>query len=322
MIPVSLTIGECDEDNDFIEEEYGTISGYVLKNSGPDAIVTIPVSGVLISLFDSNDDLVRTDLTNDEGYYFFDELERGAYTVTSPGPESGCEDVSDEDESTDPFNDPDGGNDPVDNMIPVNLDAGEDDEDNNFVDAVTIVIPVELISFDAYKEGSRSRLEWKTAIEINNSHFMIERSADGKDFREIGEVLGAGTSLEILDYEFYDKSPVAGSNYYRLAQYDFDGTVSYSEIRIVEFDKYLPGTATVSVYPNPVVDFAFLEAEGLSGDVSLFIFDARGAIVREEVIRPGTQFDLSDLAAGQYIFKMYDQDRYLIGTEKIIVIQE
>jgi len=98
--------------------------------------------------------------------------------------------------------------------------------------------------------------------------------------------------------------------------------MEYSEIRIIEFDNYLQGTASVKVFPTSVVDFAFLDAEGLVGDVSLFIFDARGAIVRSEVIRPRTQFDLSDLAAGQYIFKMYDQDRYLIGTEKIIVIEE
>ena len=151
---------------------------------------------------------------------------------------------------------------------------------------------------------------------------MIERSGDGKSFEEIGRVEGFGNSLELQKYAFYDDAPISDANYYRLAQYDFDGRLSYSDIRILEFQRYIPGTAIVKLYPNPVVDFAFIDAIGLVGDISLFIFDSRGALIKQDIIKPGTQFDLSDLSAGQYVLKMYDQHRYLIGTEKIIIVNE
>jgi len=123
----------------------GAISGYVYKVDGLTED-RLGVEGVTITLIDMDGNIVKTAETNADGYYIFQVLESGSYSVFSPGPETGCEDVSDQDESTDPFNDPDGGSDPVNNAIPVNLDTGENDEDNNFVDAVTIVIPVELIS--------------------------------------------------------------------------------------------------------------------------------------------------------------------------------
>ena len=66
-------------------------------------------------------------------------------------------------------------------------------------------------------------LSWKTASEINNSHFEIERSNNGKDFIKIGEIAGQGTSNSTKRYQFTDKNPGSAQQYYRLKQVDFDG---------------------------------------------------------------------------------------------------
>lgn len=87
-------------------------------------------------------------------------------------------------------------------------------------------------------------LAFSTASETNNDYFTIERSGDGSDFDAIGEIDGAGNSSEERHYEFTDRNPLPGFNYYRIKQTDFDGKYSYSEIRSVRH--YGAGNIVVS----------------------------------------------------------------------------
>ena len=48
------------------------------------------------------------------------------------------------------------------------------------------VLPVELLSFKATADKDHIDLTWATASELNNSHFELERSEDGKSFKMIG----------------------------------------------------------------------------------------------------------------------------------------
>ena len=91
-------------------------------------------------------------------------------------------------------------------------------------------------------------LEWTTSSEENNSHFIVERSINGKDWQRIGKVIGAGTSSVEHSYSFEDTKPIAGISYYRLKQTDFNGEYSYSSIKCInrpnETEDYM------TVYPN------------------------------------------------------------------------
>lgn len=101
-------------------------------------------------------------------------------------------------------------------------------EDN----ACTLILPVELISFDVSKSDDNTNiLDWITASEQNNAKFEIERSSDGFSFTKIGEVDGSGNSSVAQLYSYVDNSPENGYNYYRLKQIDFDNNFSYSEIK-------------------------------------------------------------------------------------------
>ncbi len=83
-------------------------------------------------------------------------------------------------------------------------------------------LPIELIEFKADCNGSEIILQWKTASEINNDYFAIEKSYDGILFENIGMVQGAGNSNEVLDYKYSDAYNGTIS-YYRIRQVDFDG---------------------------------------------------------------------------------------------------
>ena len=83
-------------------------------------------------------------------------------------------------------------------------------------------LPVSLTSFTGVNVGEHINLNWHTVSEQNNSHFEVLRSVDGKTFTYIGTVQGNGTSTQQHTYSYIDKSPLSGSNYYRLVQVDFD----------------------------------------------------------------------------------------------------
>ncbi len=98
-------------------------------------------------------------------------------------------------------------------------------------------LPIKLISFTADVIGSIVQLKWKTATEINNDFFTVERSQDGINFQELSVFEGAGNSSIINEYSTFDRNPFSEISYYRLKQTDFDGTFTYSDV--------------VSVYLNP-----------------------------------------------------------------------
>ena len=111
-------------------------------------------------------------------------------------------------------------------------------------------LPVELINFDANLKDGKVYLDWKTASEINNDFFEVQRSEDGKDWPVIGEVTGNGTINEVVSYGFIDKSPLFGQSYYRLRQVDFDGQFEYSPT--VSINNSFEGQRMeVILFPNP-----------------------------------------------------------------------
>ncbi|AFL83236.1 hypothetical protein Belba_0579 [Belliella baltica DSM 15883] len=117
------------------------------------------------------------------------------------------------------------------------------------------VLPVEYLSFTA-KHNSQDRsneINWITASEKSNSHFIIERSVnDIKSWEVLSEVNGAINSDMPIEYNFKDSSlPLAGGNiYYRLKQVDLEVKSSLSEVISLKVGP-MDGKGTWRVYPNP-----------------------------------------------------------------------
>lgn len=76
-------------------------------------------------------------------------------------------------------------------------------------------LPVTLLSFSGYKDGSRNQLSWITASELNNRGFEVQRSTDGVNYTAIGflnSLANGGNSNDQLSYRFTDNTPAGGSN--------------------------------------------------------------------------------------------------------------
>ncbi|MEO1714147.1 MAG: T9SS type A sorting domain-containing protein [Bacteroidota bacterium] len=97
-----------------------------------------------------------------------------------------------------------------------------------------LAVPVEFLYFRGGATEEGILLEWATATETDNEGFMVERSFDGGEFKEMGQIQGAGNSQSELNYSFLDRAPLrenyVGPVYYRLKQMDFDGAFEYSTV--------------------------------------------------------------------------------------------
>ncbi|MEI7977766.1 MAG: T9SS type A sorting domain-containing protein [Bacteroidota bacterium] len=173
-------------------------------------------------------------------------------------------------------------------------------------------LPVELTSFTAKANGKDAILSWVTSSEINNSHFEVERSMDGKTFEYAGKVVGAGNSNNMNKYRFIDENIAAtvSTVYYRLKQVDFDGAVNYHGNVQVKFDKETVATLNMEAYPNPFNGNLNIVLTGVNaGKVDLVMMDIQGKIVKtitNEILNSSYLIELNEtstLTDGLYIIQ-------------------
>ncbi len=111
------------------------------------------------------------------------------------------------------------------------------------------VMPITLTDFTAKPDGDIVNLYWRTASEVNNDYFTVEKSsANTLIFEFVDNVKGAGNSNIPVDYFATDFSPYMGNSYYRLKQTDFDGRVTYSNLLAVTVNKLM---GELNVFPIP-----------------------------------------------------------------------
>ncbi len=183
-----------------------------------------------------------------------------------------------------------------------------------------VTTPVELLYFEGENDGDHNILVWATATEINNEGFEIEWSADGEQFENIGFMQGNGTSNEIHEYQFVDREPWAGINYYRLRQIDYDGVYDYSNTISIEYEPF-GSLFEATVFPNPAPANNIninIETGNLAQPVEIRIVDLIGRSIyaeRLEVYETASQHRLQtrDLKAGAYIL-LLSQD----GSDQLV----
>jgi hypothetical protein len=185
-------------------------------------------------------------------------------------------------------------------------------------------LPVQLQSFSGRAAEQGNELYWTTATEINNDHFVIERSRDGIDFSALGKIKGNGNSQAEHRYSFTDKSPYAENNYYRLEQVNVDGAFTYSNI--IRLTSIMKINYLRKVYPNPVTtaEYNLVIEYSLyhSGTVRLSLFNTTGQVIIEKNNKeqPAGNYkeiiNLTGIAQGVYYLKWEAGDQ--VTTAKIV----
>ena len=175
--------------------------------------------------------------------------------------------------------------------------------------AYDTALPVTLVAFTAQKVDSGVRLQWRTTSEINNRGFYVERSPNGLNWNEIGFVDGNGTVSQTRHYALEDKSPVAGINYYRLRQTDFDGKTEYSRIISVHIED---PDRNITVWADAGRQ-AHIQTEDTIEQVT--VFDLSGRVLARS---KAATLNLSQLPNGILLVRI--QTNHGIVTRKLLLL--
>ncbi len=149
-------------------------------------------------------------------------------------------------------------------------------------------------------------IRWETTADVENSHFEISSSIDGKVFRPIGHLPATG----ITRYEWVDEKPLHRDNqtFYHIRQLNPDGTELYSEVLHIRFEK----TKELGVYPTLATTQITVVTEGYEPQ-DFCIINALGQTVLNGKINASTQqINISALANGTYTIKLLDKQSIFI----------
>jgi len=147
------------------------------------------------------------------------------------------------------------------------------------------LLPITLTSFTAKFQHGDVQLQWSTAMEENNDYFSIERSQDGGHFNEIGQINGAGSSLEHSHYQFTDVNPLSGMAYYRLKQVDLNGDFSYSYI--IE-STAVRKVADFEVFSNDTHELELHWQANSQNSIQLHIYNLSGQLIYANILESHT----------------------------------
>ncbi|MEM6771577.1 MAG: T9SS type A sorting domain-containing protein, partial [Bacteroidota bacterium] len=180
------------------------------------------------------------------------------------------------------------------------------------------ILPVELTDFTATAVDKTVVLAWQTAAEIDNEGFQVMHAVDGVNWEVIGFVMGNGNTEAQSAYTFRHTDPVAGENYYRLRQVDFDGQFADSPIRVVSFEDSL-NDLDLRIYPNPSTDFVNVVVPSHNIDQTLRIVNGLGKVMYEATVA-GEQnqvtIDLRQWPSGTYFVTLDSGDSR--GTKRLL----
>jgi hypothetical protein len=167
------------------------------------------------------------------------------------------------------------------------------------------VLATRFISVEAGCTENKVQVNWTTAEEQNSSHYDIERSGDGIPWTVIGILKAIPDKGSERTYSFTDNSPLQ-KGYYRIAQYDADGSVQYSRI----VPSACNPTDAFSVSPNPAHNSVMISLVSSSESAAdIMVFDTKGALVKIQnahIIRGDNQIqmELGTLPNGVYVISV------------------
>jgi hypothetical protein len=147
----------------------------------------------------------------------------------------------------------------------------------------SVVIPVELTSFEAKQIANNVAITWETASEVNSSMFEVEKAnvsgAGVGAFAVIANKEAAGFSNTAKYYgPVMDNSVKLGNTYaYRLKTLDKDGSSNYSEERIVSLTSEAGMIELGNPSPNPAANESSLFLNlSQNNAVEVMMYDVNG----------------------------------------------
>lgn len=135
------------------------------------------------------------------------------------------------------------------------------------------ILPIELLFFDMKMNKNDINLFWLTASETNCDRYVVQKSTDGMNYMEIGTVISHVNTNVPTRYDFIDKEPNIGMNYYRLLQFDKNGKVNEIGNAIAKF--FSKETKNITKVTNITGETVDIDTNGI-----VFIYYEDGTVVK------------------------------------------
>lgn len=176
--------------------------------------------------------------------------------------------------------------------------------------STAIVLPVKFSSFFATKNGQNVNLNWSTEIESDNSHFNVEKSVDGSNWKSIAMVMGNGNSSTTKSYSYTDKNVQPSVVYYRLSQVDVNGNATYTSVKVIRSNEESNSTTVYATSKQSIaVDFN----KQISNNMVIRVFNTGGQIVAELKIQSSSyrvNVPVANAATGIYVVQVSDNNGF------------
>lgn len=200
-------------------------------------------------------------------------------------------------------------------------------------------LPVKLISFDGAGADGKVFLNWKTASEIENLGFILERQVEGGLFHELASyrtdkaLQGQGNSSHMMEYNFTDETVNNNQWYtYRLSDVSYSGRKSVLGTVKVRPQLSVEDYCLYDNYPNPfnsstLIGFNIRQSarQKTPLKVELTVYNILGQKVLELVNgrrKPGkysVSFNAGGLPSGVYYYRL--KSGLFVQTKKMILMR-
>lgn len=171
-------------------------------------------------------------------------------------------------------------------------------------------LPLTLLNFDAILKTEKVNLNWSTTNHKDFSHFTLQRSTDGKNFKDVMVLMTDVTDFSTV-HQYAYKDDIAGVNanviYYRLQMVDADSKFIYSPVRMVRLNAVT--AVQIQAFPNPVTTElrVTIPISWQEKNVTYEIYNSNGSLlsrVQKNNAVQIQQLNVSSLGSGNYIIRV------------------
>lgn len=182
-------------------------------------------------------------------------------------------------------------------------------------------LPVEMVSFQASPyQHDMAKLQWAVASYEAIKGWDVERSTNGQEFERIGTVNAQQSNGKDAKFQYIDRKPSPGTNYYRLKVLELNGTHHYTGIEQVTLARPMQ----VSVFPNPTDGEISLQivTHYPTEPIQASLFDSQGRRVLEQEVPINDDsfvFQLGSTTLSKGIYFLELRMGHGVVREKIVV---
>ena len=170
-------------------------------------------------------------------------------------------------------------------------------------------LPLVMTAFKAILNNDKVVLTWTTGLEKKLSHFVIEKSTDGKDYKDAAVIFAVANASAKQNYSFTESISIhaRGILYYRIRIVDPFGKYQTSAVKIIRIGEE-SNVATVEAYPNPVVNELRITIPSAwqNQQVIYELFNTGGRLVKRIMSNNANQTEvvnLENFTAGVYVVR-------------------